>query len=151
MRRGARRLLVLVTAAAALIGGLGLPARADNPVEYDQEALRVKLFGAHMRMYDRGLPGLKDLVLSDNLMYWRQQNPTATTDQLVRHAELVRQQLDEKLKGVDQNVANYYGFLKVLDAMAGIPGVSVGTPAIKAYLESSSGESMPGGRTSRTP
>ncbi|SBT43748.1 hypothetical protein [Micromonospora narathiwatensis] len=141
MRRGARRLLVLVTAAAALIGGLGLPARADNPVEYDQEALRVKLFGAHMRMYDRGLPGLKDLVLSDNLMYWRQQNPTATTDQLVRHAELVRQQLDEKLKGVDQNVANYYGFLKVLDAMAGIPGVSVGTPAIKAYLESSSGES----------
>ncbi|MFD8594971.1 hypothetical protein ACFV1L_08215 [Kitasatospora sp. NPDC059646] len=136
MRTAAERLLAVLLSTAVLVVGAGLPARAaGGPVNVDMEQLHSRLFSAYVRNYDRGLQGLKDLVLTDNLMYWRQQHPTATSDETVRHMALVQQQLDAKLTGYDPGKAGYDAFIKVMEAMSGIPEVNIATPALKALAE----------------
>ncbi|MFD8480457.1 hypothetical protein [Kitasatospora sp. NPDC059673] len=136
MRAGAERVLALLLVTAVLVVGADLPARAaTGPVNVDMEQLHSRVFSAYVRNYDRGLQGLKDLVLTDNMMYWRQQHPTVSADEVVHHMALVQQQLDSKLTGYDPGKAGYDAFIKVMEALSGVPEINIATPALKALAE----------------
>ncbi|WP_144122710.1 hypothetical protein [Catellatospora sichuanensis] len=136
LRRAARRVTTVVAVTVLTLGFAVAPASADPAVDDDEmQLLRSRLFSATMRAKDPGLNGLKDLVLSVGLLSYRSGNPDATYEQMVAQAAAMRDALNVQLTA-DVPARDYYQyFMKGLDAVSGVPGVSIGTPFVKGLLE----------------
>ncbi|MEV0460984.1 hypothetical protein [Catellatospora methionotrophica] len=136
----ARRLLSAAVAAVVLL--TPNTARAAEPVDYLVQEYHTALFSGHMRAHNRGVAGLKNLVLTAEVLDWRRANPTASRQDITTHLVLTRQKIDAA--GISESSSRtYYGiWLKTLDAASGIPWVSMATPMMKVLSEATVGSSI---------
>ncbi|MEV5765498.1 hypothetical protein AB0L34_13140 [Micromonospora sp. NPDC052213] len=133
----------MVLAVTLVLGNLAVPpAQADIVGDGEMASLRAKLFGSYMRAHDPGLQGLKDMVLSAELMSWRQANPGATEAQIRDHLVYMQQATDARLKADDWQRTSYEYVIKLLEAISGIPQAAPYIPAVKAILEMSVGKEL---------
>ncbi|SCF10970.1 hypothetical protein GA0070618_3276 [Micromonospora echinospora] len=140
VRRRRAWLRPLIAAAVAAVVALApSPAVATDPVDYQAAKFHDGVFAAYMRAHNGGVAGLKNLVLTAELLDWRTANRGASRDDVVRHLVATRQAVDAA--GVSDTTARttYATTIKVIDALSGVPGVSIGAPMVKALLDATIG------------
>ena len=138
-RRGGRLRALLAAVVAAVVVLTPSPAVAADPVDYQAARFHDGVFAAYMRAHNSGVAGLKNLVLTAELLDWRERNPAASRDDVVRHMVATRQAVNAA--GISDTSARttYATVIKVIDAVSGVPGVSIGTPMVKALLDATIG------------
>ncbi|WFE35254.1 hypothetical protein [Micromonospora sp. WMMD975] len=136
-RRRWRALVAAVVAAVVVVSPT--PAVAAETVDYEATRFHDGVFAAYLRAHNGGVAGLKNLVLTAELLDWRGRNPGASRDAVVRHLVATRQAVDAA--GVSDTTArtNYTTLIKVIDALSGVPGVSIGAPMVKGLLDATIG------------
>ncbi|MFC7531658.1 hypothetical protein [Actinoplanes sp. GCM10030250] len=132
---GMRRLIAVVTAGVLLVAPMPALASASGPVDWDVNKFHSGLFAAYMRAHNPGVQGLKNLVLTAVIMDYRQTHPNATQDELRTNLALARAKVDAA-GNADNFSRTAYGYtVKFLDAISGIPWVSIATPMVKGLLD----------------
>ncbi|MEV0001757.1 hypothetical protein AB0H28_05640 [Micromonospora sp. NPDC050980] len=137
-RRGRFRALVAAIVAAVVVVS-PTPAVAAETVDFESTRFHDGVFAAYLRAHNGGVAGLKNLVLTAELLDWRDRNPGASRDDVVRHLVATRQAVNAA--GVSDTTARttYATMIKVIDALSGIPGVSIGAPMVKGLLDATVG------------
>ncbi|MFC8297876.1 hypothetical protein [Micromonospora orduensis] len=138
-RRGGRLRVLFAAVVATVVVLTQSPAVAADPVDYQAARFHDGVFSAYMRAHNSGVAGLKNLVLTAELLDWRERNPSASRDDVVRHMVATRQAVNAA--GVSDTSARttYAAVIKVIDAVSGVPGVSIGAPMVKALLDATIG------------
>jgi hypothetical protein len=115
-------------------------------VPWHGEELRHVLFANYMRVHNAGIEGLKDLVVTNDLLAWRQDHKNASEDQVSEHLAKTRQFVNSKLKYDDVERPLYEILLKTIDIVSSMPGAGeYAKPAgttLKALMESTLGKQL---------
>ncbi|MFK3980688.1 hypothetical protein ACI2K4_09975 [Micromonospora sp. NPDC050397] len=119
-----------------------VPARADEAVPYDEAAVHAAIFGAVVQLTEPGSAGVKDAVLTAELLDWRTANPAATGAQIAAHVAAVRAVADAAVtdsRGEDRS--RFALVMAVLAKLAGTPssGAVMNGAAVRAFLTSTVG------------
>ncbi|MEU9509719.1 hypothetical protein AB0D32_25945 [Micromonospora sp. NPDC048170] len=149
-RRWRTRALRALTALVAVVGMMATsvavapPAAADSstPVSVDEASLRRALFTMHMRARLNGSDGFKDLMLSAEMIGYRQLHPQATRQQLLEHSVVMRNWYNSKLTADDLERPAYQFVLKLLELSAMAPGGALASPIMKELMESTVGSQL---------
>ncbi|MEU1812645.1 hypothetical protein [Micromonospora aurantiaca (nom. illeg.)] len=136
-RRRWRALVAAVVAAVVVMSPT--PAVAADAVDYEATRFHDGVFAAYLRAHNGGVAGLKNLVLTAELLDWRGRNPGASRDDVMRHLVSTRQAVNAA--GISDTTARttYTTMIKVIDALSGVPGVSIGAPMVKGLLDATVG------------
>ncbi|WP_433531144.1 hypothetical protein ACQPYA_03255 [Micromonospora sp. CA-263727] len=120
------------------------PASANDngPVTVDDASLRRALFTMHMRARINGSDGFKDLMLSAEMVGYRQLHPQATRQQLIEHSVVMRNWYNSKLTADDLERPAYQFVLKLLELSAMAPGGAIAAPIMKELMESTVGSQL---------
>ncbi|MDG4798478.1 hypothetical protein [Micromonospora sp. WMMD1082] len=140
-----RTLTALVAVVGMMAGSVAVapPAAAStSPVSVDEANLRRALFTMHMRARLNGSDGFKDLMLSAELIGYRQLHPQATRQQLLEHSVTMRNWYNSKLTADDLERPAYQFVLKLLELSAMAPGGAVASPIMKELMESTVGTQL---------
>ncbi|QLQ36695.1 hypothetical protein [Micromonospora robiginosa] len=136
-RRRWRALIAAIVAAVVVVSPT--PAVAAETVDYEATKFHDGVFAAYLRAHNGGVAGLKNLVITAELLDWRGRNPGASRDDVVRHLVATRQAVNAA--GISDTTARttYATMIKVIDALSGVPGVSIGAPMVKGLLDATVG------------
>jgi hypothetical protein len=119
------------------------PARATDPVPFDELTVHGALFGAVVQMRDSGVAGLKDALLTAELLDWRAANPSADAGQVAAHVAATRTVANSAAvdDGSDDRsrFAVAMAILAKLGAATSTGAVTRG-PAVRAFRVSTVGE-----------
>lgn len=137
-RRGRFRALVAAVMAAVVVLAPS-PAVAAETVNYEEARFHDGVFAAYMRAHNSGVAGLKNLVLTAELLDWRGRNPAASQDDVVRHMVSTRQAVEAAAISDTTARTAYSTLIKIIDAVSGVPGVSIGAPMVKGLLDATIG------------
>ncbi|MCP2328343.1 hypothetical protein HDA40_006850 [Hamadaea flava] len=129
-----RRVAIATTVAVAAVFAVSTAAYAD-PVEIEGQQLRDDLFVASVHSRTQGAQGLKDLVLSAEMLGYHQRFPAKTKDEILAHAALMSQWYDSHLDGTDFALQTYEALPHVLTMMSAWPQAAVAAPIMKELLE----------------
>ena len=140
-RRTRLRALIAAMVAAVLVI-IPNTAHAADPVDFETQLFHDGVFAAYMRAHNTGAAGLKNLVLTAELMDWRDGHPNASRDDLARHLVVTRQAVDAA--GISDTTYRtvYSVVIKTIDALSGVQGISVVGPMVKAVLDATIGSSI---------
>lgn len=118
------------------------PARAADPVPFDEQAVHGALFGTVVQLHDPGAAGLKDALLTAELLDWRTANAATDAGQVAGHVAATRAVADA---AVSDSRAEDRSRFAVAMAVLGRLGTTGGTgavlngPAVRAFLVSTVG------------
>ncbi|NUR70698.1 MAG: hypothetical protein HOU81_07740 [Hamadaea sp.] len=129
-----RRVAIATTLAVAAVFAVSTAAYAD-PVEIEGQRLRDDLFVASVHSRTQGAQGLKDLVLSAELLGYHQRFPTKTRDEMLAHAAVASQWYDSHMDGTDFALQTYEALPHALTVMSAFPQGAVAAPIMKELLE----------------
>ena len=138
-RRRRWRALVAAVVAAVVVMSPTPAVAAEDPVDFQAAKFHDGVFAAYLRAHNGGVAGLKNLVLTAELLDWRGHHPGASRDDVVRHLVATRQAVNAA--GISDSTARttYATMIKVIDALSGVPGVSIGAPMVKGLLDATVG------------
>ncbi|MET7472671.1 hypothetical protein [Micromonospora sp. NPDC005211] len=130
---------MIAAVVAAVVVVSPTPAVAAETVDYEAAKFHDGVFAAYLRAHNGGVAGLKNLVVTAELLDWRGRNPGASRDDVVRHLVATRQAVNAA--GISDTTARttYAAMIKLIDALSGVPGVSIGAPMVKGLLDATVG------------
>ncbi|WP_157546498.1 hypothetical protein [Hamadaea tsunoensis] len=132
---GRLRPIAAVTAVVvAAVFAVSNAAYAD-PVPVDAQQLRDQLFVASVRLHTSGSQGLKDLVLSAEMLGYRQRYPDKSVADIHNHAAVMSQWYDGHLQGTDFALQTYEALPHVLNMLALSPEAAIAAPVMKELLD----------------
>ncbi len=117
------------------------PAPASDPVTFDDGQARAALFAAAVQLTGPDTVGLKNTLLTAELLDWRAANPAAGSGEVTAHATAVRALADEAApdSGGDQ-LSRFALASAVLAKLSGDGSpATVNGPAVRAFLASTVG------------
>ncbi|MFI9642995.1 hypothetical protein ACIG87_23570 [Micromonospora sp. NPDC051925] len=116
------------------------PARATDPVAYDEQAVHGALFAAVVQLRDAGAVGLKDALLTAELLDWRAAHPAADAGQLTAHVVATRAVADAAVPDARSEDRSRFAVATAVLARLGESTSAVTTgPAVRAFLTSTVG------------
>ncbi|MFE7874783.1 hypothetical protein ACFUYE_31105 [Micromonospora humida] len=116
------------------------PARAADPVPFDEQAVHGALFGAVVQLRDAGAAGLKDALLTAELLDWRSAQPGADATQVAGHVATTRAVADAAVSDARaEDRSRFAVAMAVLARLAGSSGAVTTGPAVRAFLTSTVG------------
>ncbi|MBL6276650.1 hypothetical protein JMF97_10800 [Micromonospora fiedleri] len=144
--RGLWTLTALVAAAAmaasSIVVAPSASANDTTSVSVDEASLRRALFTMHMRARINGADGFKDMMLSAEMIAYRQLHPQATRQQIIEHSVIRRNFYNSRLTADDLERPAYQFVLKLLELSAMAPGGTVAAPIMRELMESTVGTQL---------
>ncbi|MFC8845270.1 MULTISPECIES: hypothetical protein [unclassified Micromonospora] len=118
------------------------PARAADPVPFDEQTVHGALFGAVVQLRDPGPTGLKDALLTAELLDWRTTHQAADAGQVAGHVAATRAAADVTVPdGGGDERSRFAVAMAVLARLALTSGTGAVTngPALRGFLTSTVG------------
>ncbi|MER7169490.1 hypothetical protein ABT336_25950 [Micromonospora sp. NPDC000207] len=118
------------------------PARADDPVPFDEHAVHGALFAAVVQLRDNGAAGLTDALLTAELLDWRAANPSADAAQITAHATGTRAAVAPVVpEGSGEERSRFALAMALLARLGATPssGAVLTGPALRLFLDSTVG------------
>lgn len=134
----------VVAVATAVVVSLTLaqPVRAAGGVEVNNQELQNRLFTAYARLHNPGPNGLRDMMLSADLVGYREKNPYATADQLHQRMASMRSWYDSNLTAQDLERPAFEYAMKLINLTTLHPAAAQAAPIIRDLLESTIGKDI---------
>ncbi|MFY1635068.1 hypothetical protein ACN27F_17640 [Solwaraspora sp. WMMB335] len=132
---------------AAVLAGLmavtaqQAPVRADSPITFDDDQARAALFAAAVALTGPDTAGMKNALLTAELLDWRAINPAAGSGDVAAHVAAMRVRADQAVpegQGDERSRFSIAAAILAKLAVAGSGAVADG-PAVRAYLTSTVG------------
>ncbi|MEV0608844.1 hypothetical protein AB0I61_20985 [Polymorphospora rubra] len=133
-----------MTLCAALVLGLAAPARAADPVAYDEPGTHDALFAAAVGVRSTGTAGLVDTVVAAELLDWRGRNPAASRPEIQQHLTATTTAVTQAVRTDDESPAKLLQLAAAMARLADTDGAYLGGPTVGAVLRSTTGEELAG-------
>ncbi|RIV40044.1 hypothetical protein D2L64_06905 [Micromonospora radicis] len=101
-----------------------VPARAADPVAFDDAAAHAALFSAAVQLTGPDSAGVKNAVVTAELLDWREANPTAGSEEITAHLALVRARADKAVPDGADDGQSRFGLAMAVLAGLGVRGES---------------------------
>ncbi|MDG4762712.1 hypothetical protein O7632_01065 [Solwaraspora sp. WMMD406] len=117
------------------------PVRANDPVTFDDAQARAALFAAAVALTGPDSAGLKNALLTAELLDWRAANPAASSGDVAAHAAAVRTQADQAVPEGRGDELSRFAFASAVLAKLAEPGspATADGAATRAFLASTVG------------
>ncbi|EEP70690.1 hypothetical protein MCAG_01017 [Micromonospora sp. ATCC 39149] len=128
--------------AALLVTMHQTPARAADPVPFDEQTVHGALFGAVVQTRDAGVAGLKDALLTAELLDWRATHQGADAGQVAGHAAATRAVADAAVPDSAGDDRSRFAVAMAVLARLGqatSTGAVTNGPTVRAFLTSTVG------------
>ncbi|MFB6394273.1 hypothetical protein [Polymorphospora lycopeni] len=133
-----------MTLCAALVLGLAAPARAADPVAYDEPGTHDALFAAAVGVRGTGTAALVDTVVTAELLDWRARNPTAARPEIQQHLTVTTTAVTQAVRADDESPAKLLLLAASMAKLAETEGAYLGGPTVGALLRTTTGEELGG-------
>ncbi|TWJ21272.1 hypothetical protein [Micromonospora endolithica] len=132
---------------AAVLAGLMVvtahqtPVRASDPVAFHEGQAQAALFAAAVQLTGPDTVGLKNALLTAELLDWRSANPAASSGDLAAHAAAVRALADQAVPDSRGDQMSRFALASAVLAKLAGPGspARANGPAVRAFLTSTVG------------
>ncbi|MEU5553869.1 hypothetical protein ABZ738_29255 [Micromonospora sp. NPDC047793] len=109
-----------VLAGVMVATGAQVPAQADDSVEFDDAAAHAALFSAAVQLTGPDTAGVKNAVLTAELLDWRRVNPSASSEQIAAHVALTRNRADKAVPDGDGDSKSRFALMSAVAAGIGV-------------------------------
>lgn len=117
------------------------PVRASDPVAFDEGQAKAALFAAAVALTGPDTAGLKNALLTAELLDWRAANPAASSGDVAAHAAAVRALADQAVPDSQGDQVSRFALASAMLAKLAGPGspARANGPAVRAFLTSTVG------------
>ncbi|WP_326550365.1 hypothetical protein [Micromonospora sp. NBC_01813] len=117
------------------------PVRANDPVTFDDAKAQAALFAAAVQLTGPDTAGLKNALLTAELLDWRAVNPTASSGDVTAHVAAVRALADQAVPDSGGDQLSRFAFASAVLAKLAGPGspATADGPSVRAFLTSTVG------------
>ncbi|WP_208814887.1 hypothetical protein [Micromonospora echinofusca] len=134
--------MIAVATAVVVALTLAQPVQAADGVEVKNQELQNRLFTSYARLKNPGPNGLRDMMLSADLVGFREKNPYATAEQLHQRMASMRAWYDNNLTAQDLERPAFDYAMKLINLTTLHPAAAQAAPIIRDLLESTMGKDI---------